>query len=72
MVLASLVYGGIHFQRGLPFASFGVHNGKTTYDWLFFRGTKSAFVDDWARWNYTGYEGKPRARFFTNRRSRRA
>ena len=32
--------------------------GKTTYDWLFFRGTKSAFVDDWARWNYSGYEGK--------------
>jgi hypothetical protein len=59
VVLASLVYGGIHFQRGLPFASFGVHNGKTTYDWLFFRGTKAGFVDDWARWNYTGYEGKP-------------
>ena len=29
VVLASLIYGGIHFQRGLPFASFGVHNGKT-------------------------------------------
>ena len=52
------IYGGIHFQRGLPFASFGVHDGKTTYDWLFFRGTKSGFVDDWARWNYAGYEGK--------------
>ena len=25
---------------------------------MFFRGTKSAFVDDWARWNYSGYEGK--------------
>ena len=59
VVLASLIYGGIHFQRGLPFASFGVHNGKTTYDWLFFQGTKAAFVDDWARWNYSGYEGKP-------------
>jgi hypothetical protein len=58
IVLASLVYGGVHFQRGLPFARYGVHNGKTTYDWLFFRGTKSAFVDDWARWNYSGYEGK--------------
>jgi hypothetical protein len=59
VVLSSLIYGGIHFQRGLPFASYGVHDGKTTYDWLFFRGTKAAFVDDWARWNYTGYEGKP-------------
>ena len=59
VVLASLIYGGIHFQRGLPFATFGVHNGKTTYDWLFFQGTKAAFVDDWAHWNYTGYEGKP-------------
>ncbi|HET9601102.1 MAG TPA: hypothetical protein VFP08_05905 [Acidimicrobiales bacterium] len=58
VVLASLIYGGVHFQRGLPFASFGVRDGKTTYDWLFFRGTKSAFVDDWARWNYSGYEGK--------------
>ncbi len=58
VVLASLIYGGIHFQRGLPFASFGVHDGKTTYDWMFFRGTKSGFVDDWARWNYAGYEGK--------------
>jgi hypothetical protein len=58
VVLSSLIYGGIHFQRGLPFARFGVHDGKTTYDWLMFRGTKSSFVDDWARWNYSGYEGK--------------
>jgi len=59
VVLGSLIFGGIYFQRGLPFASFGVHDGKTTYDWLFIRGTKAAFVDDWANWNYTGYEGKP-------------
>jgi hypothetical protein len=59
VVLGSLIYGGIYFQRGLPFARYGVHGGKTTYDWLFFRGTKPAFVDDWAAWNYSGYEGKP-------------
>ena len=38
VVLASLIYGGVHFQRGLPFASFGVHDGKTTYDWLVLPG----------------------------------
>jgi hypothetical protein len=29
------------------------------YDWLGLTSTKAAFVDDWAKWNYSGYEGKP-------------
>ncbi len=29
------------------------------YSWLGLTSTKSSFVDDWAKWNYSGYEGKP-------------
>ena len=31
----------------------------SAYSWLGLTNTKSAFVDDWAKWNYLGYEGKP-------------
>jgi hypothetical protein len=33
--------------------------GGTAYSWLGLESTKAAFVDDWAKWNYAGYEGKP-------------
>ena len=33
--------------------------GGTAYSWLGLESTKTAFVDDWAKWNYAGYEGKP-------------
>jgi len=29
------------------------------YSWLGLTSTHAAFVDDWAKWNYSGYEGKP-------------
>ncbi|HTN80841.1 MAG TPA: hypothetical protein VMK16_14280 [Acidimicrobiales bacterium] len=29
------------------------------YDWFGLTSTHAAFVDDWAKWNYSGYEGKP-------------
>ena len=28
------------------------------YSWLGLTSTHAAFVDDWAKWNYSGYEGK--------------
>jgi hypothetical protein len=31
----------------------------SAYSWLGLTNTRSAFVDDWAKWNYLGYEGKP-------------
>ena len=34
-------------------------NGSTAYRWLGLTSTKASFVDDWAKWNYAGYEGKP-------------
>ncbi len=30
-----------------------------SYHWLFLSTTDSSFVPSWARWNFTGYEGKP-------------
>ena len=29
-----------------------------SYHWLFLSTTDSSFVPSWARWNFTGYEGK--------------
>ena len=29
------------------------------YHWMFLSTTDSSFVPSWARWNFTGYEGKP-------------
>ncbi len=33
--------------------------GVAAYSWLGLTSTKASFVDDWAKWNYSGYEGKP-------------
>lgn len=30
-----------------------------SYEWLFLSTKESSFVPSWARWNFTGYEGKP-------------
>ena len=30
-----------------------------SYHWLFLSTTDASFVPGWARWNFTGYEGKP-------------
>ena len=35
----------------------GVHSDGT-YHWLFLSTSDSSFVPGWARWNFTGYEGK--------------
>lgn len=29
------------------------------YHWLFLSTSESSFIPSWARWNFTGYEGKP-------------
>ncbi len=36
----------------------GIHSDGA-YHWLFLSTTDSSFVPGWARWNFTGYEGKP-------------
>ena len=30
-----------------------------SYDWLFLSTRDSSFIPSWARWNFSGYEGKP-------------
>jgi hypothetical protein len=30
-----------------------------SYDWLFLSTSDSSFIPSWARWNFSGYEGKP-------------
>jgi hypothetical protein len=30
-----------------------------SYEWLFFSPRDSSFIPSWARWNFSGYEGKP-------------
>jgi hypothetical protein len=30
-----------------------------SYEWLFLSTTESSFVPSWAKWNFSGYEGKP-------------
>lgn len=39
--------------------SLGGTDGDGTYRWLFLSTTDRSFVPGWARWNFTGYEGKP-------------
>ena len=51
---------GFRFQE-LPFGGVQVSaEGKSQYVWGPFRGPSAndGFVDGWARWNFTGYEGK--------------
>jgi hypothetical protein len=60
--LLSLLVLGMRFQR-MPFGEFVQRGGNTVYQWPknigLLSSTKGQFVDDWARWNYSGYEGKP-------------
>ena len=56
-VLAAI---GFRFQE-LPFGSTRVNSaGQYEYVWgpLRTKSTNDGFVDGWARWNFTGYEGK--------------
>lgn len=50
-------------MRWLPGGVVHYHkvNGKDTwtYEWLGLHSDRAAIVDDWARWNFTGYERKP-------------
>jgi len=59
-VVATFVVVGFRFQE-LPFGSVKTNAaGKSEYVWGPIRGASSndGFVDGWARWNFTGYEGK--------------
>jgi hypothetical protein len=42
--------------RALPGGSVAADG---SYRWLFLSTTDSSFVSSWARWNFSGYEGKP-------------
>ena len=39
--------------------SLGGPQADGSYRWLFLSTTDTSFVPSWARWNFTGYEGKP-------------
>jgi hypothetical protein len=59
-VVATLLVIGFRFQE-LPFGSVQTNaDDKSEYVWGPIRGALSndGFVDGWARWNFTGYEGK--------------
>ncbi len=59
-VVATFVVVGFRFQE-LPFGSVKTNAaGKSEYVWGPIHGASSndGFVDGWARWNFTGYEGK--------------
>lgn len=59
-VAATFLVIGFRFQE-LPFGSVKTDAaGKSEYVWGPIRGASSndGFVDGWARWNFTGYEGK--------------
>lgn len=59
-VVVTLLVIGFRFQE-LPFGSVKTDAaGKSEYVWGPIRGASSndGFVDGWARWNFTGYEGK--------------
>jgi len=59
-VVATFLVIGFRFQE-LPFGSVKTNAaGKSEYVWGPIRGASSndGFVDGWARWNFTGYEGK--------------
>lgn len=49
---------------GIPFTSVGVdleqeNTGSTYKWWILPETTDNSFIDSWARWNFSGYEGKP-------------
>lgn len=59
--LVTLVALGFRFQE-LPGARFvSDESGQTYYSWgpLRTKASNDGFVDGWARWNFSGYEGKP-------------
>jgi hypothetical protein len=59
--LATSLVFGFRFQQ-LPFGGVKVSaDGKSEYVWgpLSTPSANDGFVDGWARWNFTGYEGKP-------------
>ena len=59
-VVATFIVVGFRFQE-LPFGNVKTNAaGKSEYVWGPIRGASSndGFVDGWARWNFTGYEGK--------------
>ncbi len=37
----------------------GGESAGGSYDWLFLSTRESSFIPSWARWNFSGYEGKP-------------
>ena len=56
--IAILIVFGFRYQN-LPGASIVVENGKSKYAWGPIKvPANRAFSDGWARWNFTGYEGK--------------
>ncbi len=60
-VVVTFLVIGFRFQE-LPFGHVTTNaQGKSEYVWGPIRGASShdGFVDGWARWNFTGYEGKP-------------
>lgn len=52
---ATLVVVGLPL-RVLPF--FGSLSDDGTYSWLFLNSRDSSYIQGWARWNFSGYEGK--------------
>ena len=59
--LVTLVALGFRFQE-LPGAGFvSDESGQSYYSWgpLRTKSSNDGFVDGWARWNFSGYEGKP-------------
>ncbi|MFM8867757.1 MAG: 6-pyruvoyl-tetrahydropterin synthase-related protein [Ilumatobacteraceae bacterium] len=59
--LVTLVALGFRFQE-LPGARFvSDESGQSYYAWgpLRTKASNDGFVDGWARWNFSGYEGKP-------------
>lgn len=54
-LLATLILVALPL-RVLPF--FGKTSDDGTYSWLFLSTRDSSYIPGWARWNFTGYEGK--------------
>ena len=54
--LAAFVAVGLPL-RTLPFGQ--VSQDGTTYSWAGLSTTDTSFIPFWARWNYSGYQGKP-------------
>lgn len=63
VVFGMLTLGALGFRfQELPFGGYAVDDaGQSIYRWGPFstKASNDGFVDGWARWNFTGYEGKP-------------